>query len=71
MRRNPPQANPEELIADVMERMTDNSLTVIPVHDQNSGQFLGMVCGNEILELLALRDRVMKETQTTDAEPTE
>ena len=71
MRRNPPQANPEELIADVMERMTDNSLTVIPVHDQNSGQFLGMVCGNEILELLALRDRVMKETQTTDTEPTD
>ncbi len=71
MRRNPPQANPEELIADVMERMTDNSLTVIPVNDQNSGQFLGMVCGNEILELLALRDRVMKEAQTTDAEPTD
>ena len=69
MRRNPPQSNPEELIADVMERMTDNSLTVIPVHDRDSGQFLGMVCGNEILELLALRDRVMKETQPTDAEP--
>ena len=71
MRRNPPQANPDELIADVMERMTDNSLTVIPVNDRDSGQFLGMVCGNEILELLALRDRVMKETQTTDAEPTD
>ena len=69
MRRNPPQANPEELIADVMERMTDNSLTVIPVNDRDSGQFLGMVCGNEILELLALRDRVMKEAQPTDAEP--
>ena len=71
MRRNPPQANPDEPIDDVMERMTVNSLTVIPVHDQNSGQFLGMVCGNEILELLALRDRVMKETQTTDTESTD
>ena len=69
MRRNPPKANPDELIDDVMERMTASSLTVIPVHDQDSGQFLGMVCGNEILELLALRDRVMKETQATDAEP--
>ena len=69
MRRNPPKANPDELIEDVMERMTAHTLTVIPVHDQNSGQFLGMVCGNEILELLALRDSVMKETQTTDAEP--
>ena len=69
MRRNPPQANPDELIDDVMERMTNHSLTVIPVHDPNSKQFLGMVCGNEILELLALRDRVMKEAQSTDAEP--
>ena len=69
MRRNPPKANPDELIDDVMERMASHTLTVIPVHDQNSGHFLGMVCGNEILELLALRDRVMKETQTTDAEP--
>ncbi len=71
MRRNPPQANPDETIDDVMERMTANSLTVIPVHDRNSGQFLGMVCGNEILELLALRDRVMKEAQPMDAEPTD
>lgn len=69
MRRNPPKANPDELIDDVMERMTAHSLTVIPVHDQDSGQFLGMVCSNEILELLALRDRVMKEAQTTDPEP--
>lgn len=69
MRRNPPQANPDELIDDVLERMTNHSLTVISIHDPNSGQFLGMVCGNEILELLALRDRVMKEAQSTDAEP--
>ena len=71
MRRNPPQANPDELIDDVLERMTNHSLTVIPIHDPNSGQFLGMVCGNEILELLALRDRVMKEAQSTDAEPSD
>ena len=69
MHRNPPQASPDELIGDVMERMTAHSLTVIPVHDQNSGQFLGMVCGNEILELLALRDKVMKEAQNMGEEP--
>ena len=69
MRRNSPQADPDELIEDALERMTDNSLTVIPVHDQNSGGFLGMVCSNEILELVALRDKVMKEAQPTDAEP--
>ena len=69
MHRNPPQASPDEFIGDVMERMTAHSLTVIPIHDQNSGQFLGMVCGNEILELLALRDRVMKEAQNMGEEP--
>ena len=71
MRRNSPQADPDELIEDALERMTDNSLTVIPVHDQNSGGFLGMVCSNEILELVALQDKVMKEAQRMAAEPTE
>ena len=67
MHHNLPQANPEELIDDVMERMSANSLTVIPVHDPHSGKFLGMVSGSEILELLALRERVFSETQTMES----
>ena len=63
MRRRPPHANPDEPIQDALERMTSSSLTIIPVMDRSTGQFLGMVSSNEILDLVALMDEIREEAQ--------
>ena len=63
MRRGPPHANPDEPIQDALERMAENSMTIIPVMDRNTGQFLGMVSSNEILELVALMDEIREEAR--------
>ena len=63
MRRGPPHANPDEPIQDALERMAENSMTIIPVMDRNTGQFMGMVSSNEILELVALMDEIREEAR--------
>ncbi len=68
MRRGPPHANPDEPIQDALERMAENSLTIVPVMDRNNGQFLGMVSSNEILELVALMDEIREEARRLAAE---
>ena len=37
---------------DALQRMTENSLTVIPVLDKKTGEFIGTVTSHEILELV-------------------
>ena len=71
MRRNPPQASPDEPIDDVLERMAANSLTIIPVHDRFSGAFQGMVDSREILELVALMDEIREEARRMSGDVTE
>ena len=58
MRRGPPHANPDEPIQDALERMAANSITIIPVMDRNTGEFLGTVVSNEILDFVALMDEI-------------
>ena len=60
MRRHPPLAHPEDPIDDTLERMAEHSMTIIPVVDRGTGEFLGMVSSDEILELVALRSEVMR-----------
>ena len=50
--REPPTAGPDELIEDVLQRMTENALTVIPVVDDDTGAFIGSVTSREILNLI-------------------
>ena len=69
MRRGPPHANPDEPIEDALSRMAESSLTIIPVMDRTTGQFLGMVSSNEILELVALMDEIREEARRMAAEP--
>ena len=69
MRRGPPHANPDEPIEDALSRMAENSLTIIPVMDRTTGQFLGMVSSNEILELVSLMDEIREEARRMAAEP--
>ena len=52
LRRHTPNANSEELVEDALQRMTENSLTVLPVLDKNTGEFIGTVASHEILELV-------------------
>jgi len=68
MRRGPPHANPDEPIDDALGRMAENSLTIIPVIDRNTGEFIGMVSSNEILELVALMDEIQEEARAMAAE---
>ena len=69
MRRGPPDANPDEPIADALARMAEASLTIIPVMDQYTGQFLGMVSSSEIIELVALMDEIREEARRLAADP--
>ena len=68
MRRGPPHANPDEPIEDALGRMAANSLTIIPVMDRTTGEFLGMVDSHEILELVSLMDEIREEARRMTAE---
>ena len=57
VRHNTPRAWPDELVEDVLQRMTENSLSALPVMDRNTEEFLGMVTSLDILELIVLEAR--------------
>ena len=57
LRRETPQARPDEPVEDVLQRMTENSLAALPVIDPESGDFLGRVTSQDILELIAFDAR--------------
>ena len=74
LRTRVPHACPDELIVDVMDRMTSSSMTVIPVMDRDSGRFLGTLATHDVLDLVALMDEIKEEekamgaaTETADA----
>ena len=50
--RDPPTASLDELIEDVLQRMTEHGLTVLPVVDEDTGAFRGSVTSREILNLI-------------------
>ena len=52
MRKNAPQAHLDELVEDALERMTQNSLTVLPVVDKETGEFVGSISSHEVLEMV-------------------
>ena len=54
LRHGTPVAGPDELVEDVLQRMIDNSLTVLPVVNPDSGDFLGSISSYEILEIVLL-----------------
>ena len=54
LRLHTPEAWPDELIDDVLKRMTDHSLTVIPVRDRTYGNFLGAVTSRDILDQIMM-----------------
>ena len=56
-RRNSLRAWPDELAEDALQRMTDNSITTLPVLERETEEFLGTVTSAGILELITLEAR--------------
>ena len=52
VRGDPPLAAPDEPVEDVLQRMTERSLTAMPVMERESGSFVGMVTSQDILDLI-------------------
>ena len=50
LRHEPLTASPEDLIEDVLQRMTERGFSVMPVIDDESRQFLGSVTSHDVLD---------------------
>lgn len=63
MRHRLPQAVLEEPISDVLQRMSDYSVCVIPVYDREGGQFVGSITSHDVLDMMLLLDEIADEIQ--------
>ena len=54
LRKDTPQASPDDFVEDALQRMTENSLTVLPVADSDTGEFIGSISSHEVLEMVVL-----------------
>ena len=52
VRKGTPTATPDELVEDTLQRMMENSLTVFPVVDPETQEFLGSISSYEIMEII-------------------
>ena len=68
LHRNIPKAWPDEPIDDVLDRMADNSLTIIPVMEGESDKFPGTVTSHDVLDLMVLMDQIQDEMQRQGTE---
>ena len=57
MRQDPPCVWLNEPVEDALQKMTENSLSVMPVLDEKSREFLGIITSQEILDLMILEAR--------------
>ena len=63
MSRSFPRAWPDEPIDEVLERMTDQSLQVIPILERGTDRFLGSVTSQDVLDLVVLMHQIEGEVQ--------
>ena len=61
LRHEVPQAWPDEPLAEVLERMAEHSLNVIPVVARYTDEFLGAITTREVVDLLLLMDEIQEE----------
>ena len=52
LRHNTPTATTEDYVEDALQRMIDNSITVLPVTDAETNQFIGSIASHEVLEMV-------------------
>ena len=57
LRQQTPTAYSEEHLEDALQRMTEHSLSVLPVVDSETGEFIGSISAHEILEMLVMSAR--------------
>ena len=57
LRRQTPTAYSDDYLEDALQRMTEHSLTALPVVDSDTGEFRGSISTHEILELLLVSAR--------------
>lgn len=57
LRQQTPTAYSEEHLEDALQRMTEHSLSVLPVVDSETGEFMGSISAHEILEMLVMSAR--------------
>ena len=57
VRRDSLRAWPDELAEDALQRMSDNSITTLPVMERETENFLGTVTSASIIELITLEAR--------------
>ena len=57
LRENTPSVSENELIEDALQQMIDNSLTVLPVKDEETDRFIGSISSSEVLELITVTAR--------------
>ena len=54
VRQTSPFAYSDELVEDALQRMSENSLTVLPVADSETKEFIGSISSHEVLEMIVL-----------------
>lgn len=54
LRGESPLATPDDHVEDVLHRMSENSVSIMPIVDKESERFLGAVTTNDIVELMTL-----------------
>ena len=52
LRHVTPEASPEDLVEDVLQRMIDSGLTALPVVDPNTARFMGSITSYEALTMI-------------------
>ncbi len=52
LRHDTPYASADELVEDALQRMTEKSLTVLPVADPETDEFIGSISSLEVLEMV-------------------
>ena len=57
LRQHTPTAYSDEHLEDALQRMTEHSLSVLPVVDSETGEFRGSISAHEILEMLVMSAR--------------
>ena len=54
LRLNTPIAYGDELVEDALQRMTENSIAVLPVSDRVTGELIGSISSHEVLDMLVV-----------------
>ena len=54
LRQSSPFVHSDDFVEDALQRMTESSVTVIPVADRGTSEFIGSISSHEVLEMIVL-----------------